>query len=95
MATMNEISHIVQKNGSDYRIADVEARSMVSQLQNQVGNIDLSNLDLDFELPEDAEFNTVKIEKSITIGNTQISKNQFSLLLDFAESVVPIEGVYF
>jgi len=92
---MNEISHIVQKNGSDYRIADVEARSMVSQLQNQVGNIDLSNLDLDFELPEDAEFNTVTADQSISIGETQLSQENLVMLLDFIGSVEPLEGAYF
>ena len=81
------LSHIVTEDGVDRRISDIEARSMISRVQEQIGNIDLSNLDL--ELPSDPEFNT------ITVGTTTLSQEQFLLFLDFLDNIAPIEGVYF
>ena len=54
------LSHIVTEDGIDRRISDVEARAMINRVQDQIGNIDLSNLDL--ELPTDPEFNSVTAE---------------------------------
>lgn len=87
------LSHIVTEDGVDHRIVDLEAQAMVGRVQEQVGNINLA--DLDFELPTDPEFNTVKADESMSIGSAQISQNELSLLLDFINSATSIEGVYF
>lgn len=92
------LSHIVTEDGVEHRINDIEARTMIDQVKNQIGNIDLSNLDL--ELPTDPEFNSVtagelKANNSMSIDSVHMSKNQLSLLLDFINSATSIEGVYF
>ena len=64
------LSHIVTEDGVEHRLNDTEARAMIDRLQTQVGNINLA--DLDFELPSDAEFDSVKIEHSIEADSVKI-----------------------
>ena len=98
------LSHIVTEDGVEHRLNDTEARAMIDRLQTQVGNINLA--DLDFELPSDAEFDSVKIEHSIEadslkinslieIGSNQITTNDFSVLLSLVENAKSIEGESF
>ena len=98
------LSHIVTEDGVEHRLNDTEARAMIDRLQTQVGNINLA--DLDFELPSDAEFDSVKIEHSIEadsvkinslieIGSNQITSNDFSVLLSLVENAKSIEGESF
>lgn len=81
------LSHIVTKDGKDYRISDVEARYLIDQVKNQIGNVDLSNLNVEF--PTDPKFDTV------TIGSYELNGESAQLLAEFVESVIPIEGMYF
>ena len=62
------LSHIVTEDGVDHRIVDLEAQAMVGRVQEQVGNINLA--DLDFELPTDPEFNSVTTQNIETTSGT-------------------------